>query len=82
MLLRGLQEQRTCIDSLQRRLAQVEQLAKAQDELAEQVAELKDAPRARVIPRSGGLGRTVGAALFLLLMGGLGGAVLMANRNS
>ena len=82
VLLRGLQEQRTRIDPLQRRLAQVEQLTRAQDELAEQVAELKDASRARAIPRSGGLGRTVGAALFLLLVGGLGGAVLMANRNS
>ncbi|MFB6278699.1 MAG: tail fiber domain-containing protein, partial [Salinibacter sp.] len=78
VLLRGLQEQRTRIDSLQQRLAQVERLANTQDKLAAQVAALKDASSTRPAPRSGGLGMSVGMALLLLVMGGLVGAALMA----
>jgi hypothetical protein len=82
VLLQGLQEQRARIDSLQRRLVQVEQLAKTQDEPVGQGAIPEDASSVRPAPRSGRLGLAVGMAVLLLLVGGLGGAILTADRNS
>lgn len=76
VLLKGFREQRSRIDSLQRRLARVERLADRQKELAEEVAALQaNGSRAASLP-TGRLGRAVGAGLLLLCVGGLIGAAL------
>lgn len=76
VLLRGLQEQRTRIDSLQQRLAQVERLAKTQDKLAEQVAELRRTETETALTSGGVLGSTTSLGLLLLVFGGLAGLAL------
>jgi hypothetical protein len=72
VLLKGLQEQRARIDSLQRRLSKVERLARQQDELTEQVAALKQ----RKDAGGGIMGRRPPMGLFLLIIGGAAGLVL------
>jgi hypothetical protein len=76
VLVRGLQEQRTRIDSLQRRLSQLERLADTQDKLAEQVAKLNRTETGRAVVPGGVIGSNTQTGLLLLVLGGLVGLVL------
>lgn len=78
VLLKALQEQRGRIDSLQRRLSQVDTLAKTQDELVEQVAALnQQAPeRPARTSAAGGTGGRMPTGLLLLVLGGVLGVLL------
>lgn len=75
VLLKGLQEQHSRIDSLQRRLAQVERLAKTQDELAAQVATLKRQGPMRTSSAGGGVDG-VPTGFLLLVVGGAVGVLV------
>jgi hypothetical protein len=76
VLLRGFQEQRTRIDSLRRRLSEVERLAETQDELAEQVAELQRKETGAAVMPGGATGDDTQTGLLLLVLGGLAGLAL------
>lgn len=76
VLVRGLQEQRTRIDSLQRRLSQMERLADTQDKLAEQVAELKRTETGKAVVPGGVIGGNTQTGLLFVILGGLVGLAL------
>ena len=75
VLLKGYQEQQTRIDSLQRRLSEVERLAHRQNRLAQEVAALKHEGAAAACLGIGPRG-AITTGLLLLVVGGIGGAVL------
>lgn len=76
VLLKGLQEQRARVDSLQRRLSQVERLARQQKELTEQVAELKQLRDTKSGAEGGLMGGRTPTGLVFLIVGGVAGLAL------
>lgn len=76
VLLKGLQEQRARIDSLERRMQRLERVERRQDRLAEQVAVLQARERGLVSTLLSIDGRAAGSGALLLLLGGLLGAAL------
>lgn len=76
VLVKGLQEQRARIDSLERRVQRLERLEEKQDRLAEQVATLaaqETGPQSTLLGLDG---RAAGTGVLLLVFGGLLGAAL------
>lgn len=80
VLLKGLQEQRARIDSLERRVERLERMERRQDRLAKQVAALQAQKRGLASTLSGIDGRAAGTGALLLLLGGLLGAALARRR--
>lgn len=76
VLLKGLQEQRARIDSLEGRVQRLERLERRQDRLTEQVAALKSRDPGLASTLLGIDGRAAGTGALLLLLGGLLGAAL------